>query len=118
MKLIKAEEKQFFFDKMVEMAEVIKTMPKTMEQDGQGDDALAYLHYFIGSCDWYIIEKDMLKEQYQAFGLADLGYGSELGYIPITELMANNVELDLHFEPQSIGELKKQLKAKNGTSFY
>lgn len=104
-----SEEKQWFFNKMVEMANVIETMPKTMEQDGKGDDAIAYLHYFIGGCDWYITEKDCLDEQHQAFGLANLGYGSELGYIPITELIENKVELDMFYQPITLKEVRKKL---------
>ena len=35
-----------------------QAMPKTNETDGQGRDALARLHYFIGGCDWWIVERD------------------------------------------------------------
>ena len=35
-----------------------QAMPKTYETDGQGRAALAHLHYFIGGCDWWIVEKD------------------------------------------------------------
>ena len=105
----RSEEKQWFFNKVVEMAKVIETMPKTYEQDGKGEDAIAFLHYFIGSCDWYITEKDSNDEQHQAFGLANLGYGSELGYIPITELMENKVELDMFYLPTTLKEVRKKL---------
>ncbi len=82
-------------------------MPKTYEQDGKGDDAVVYLHYFRGDMDWYITEKDMEAEQHQAFGLADLGMGfPELGYINISELIDNNVELDLYWEPKTLREVK------------
>jgi len=106
------EERQFFFDKIVEFADRIKSMPKTAEQDGKGEDAIIYLHYFIGGMDWYILEKDIEDEQLQAFGLADLGFGAELGYIPITELLENNVELDLYFEPKTLAELKSERTPK------
>lgn len=102
------EEKQFFFDKAIEMAERIKTMPKTYEQDGLGKNAVAHLHYFRGGCDWYITEKDMEAEQLQAFGSANLGYGAELGYISIVELVESNVELDLHFTPKPLSEIKQE----------
>lgn len=60
-----------------------------------------HLHYFFRGCDWYIQEKDIDSEdgQIQAFGLANLGYGFELGYISIQELVENGVELNLHFTP-------------------
>ena len=80
-------------------------MPRGYEQDGKGDSAIAYLHYFTGSCDWYITERDTTDEQHQAFGLADLGYGPELGYISVQELIENGAELDLYFEPKPLKEI-------------
>ena len=43
--------------------------------------------------------------QVQAFGIADLGMGRELGYISIPELLENGAEIDLYFKPQPIGDL-------------
>lgn len=103
---IRGEEGQFFKDKLIEVANVIQTMPKTYGQDGMGDKAIAYLHYFKGAGDWHITEKDMEAEQLQAFGLANLGQGGELGYISIQELIGAGVELDLYWEPKTIGEIK------------
>ncbi len=103
---IRGEESQFFKDKMVEIANTIQNMPQTYGQDGMGDKAVAYLHYFMGGSDWYITEKDMDDEQLQAFGLADLGHGGELGYISIQELIDSGVELDFHWSPKTIGEVK------------
>ena len=103
---IRGEEGQFFKDKLIEIANVIQTMPKTWETDGQGDRAIAYLHYFKGAGDWHITEKDMEDEQLQAFGLANIGYGGELGYISIQELIRLGVELDLYWSPKTIGAIK------------
>ncbi|AEJ01298.1 hypothetical protein Nit79A3_1466 [Nitrosomonas sp. Is79A3] len=103
---IRGEEGQFFKDKLIEIANVIQTMPKTYGQDGMGDKAIAYLHYFKGAGDWHITEKDMEDEQLQAFGLANIGYGGELGYISIQELIDAGVELDLYWTPKTIGEIK------------
>lgn len=102
------EEWQFFADKMKELAGVIAAMPKTYDQDGKGDEAVAHLHYFRGAADWYITEKDMEgRGTEQAFGLADLyGDGGELGYISIIELTEAGVELDFHFEPKTIGQIR------------
>jgi hypothetical protein len=100
------EEGQFFIDKLRDIRELIGAMPKTYEQDGMGDAAVVHLHYFVGGCDWYITEKDCEDEQLQAFGLADLGHGSELGYIAITEITRHGAELDLHFKPQTLGEIR------------
>ena len=86
-----------------------QAMPKTYESTAQGHAALAHLHYFIGGCDWWIVEKDADPDhagQVQAFGIADLGMGAELGYISIPELLENGAELDLYFtKPKTIGEI-------------
>lgn len=103
----RSQEKDFFFDKFQEYAERIGTMPKSYEQDGKGDEAVAFLHYFRGGSDFYITEKDAEPGQNQAFGLAILNEGEpELGYISIAELVASHVELDLHFEPRTLREVK------------
>jgi hypothetical protein len=90
-------------------------MPKTGEQDGKGEQATAYLHYFAGGqASWYITEKDAGSPdddpgtgQIQAFGLADLfGDGGELGYISIAEILENGGELDFHFTPKTLAEIR------------
>jgi hypothetical protein len=106
--LCRGEEKQFFFDKLCELEELICGMPQTYGQDGKGDDAIVYLHYFAGGAmNWWITEKDSEPAQNQAFGLADLGYGGELGYISIMELCESKVELDLHWKPTRLGDIRK-----------
>jgi hypothetical protein len=99
------EERQFFIDKIVEMGNLVEKMPRSYETEN-AFEPIAYLHYFKGNMDWYITEKDMENPQHQAFGLADLGYGGELGYISIQELIENNIELDLYFTPKSIKEIR------------
>lgn len=100
--LMQGEEKQFFFDKMVELADIVRNMPHTYQQ--RGDEPTYYLHYFKGGADWYIAEKDKLGDgTLQAFGLADLYHdGGELGYINIGDLVAAGVELDFHFDPRKM----------------
>ena len=84
----------------------IESMPKTYETDGQGDDAIVYLHYFSAGGDWYITERDIGDEQIQAFGLAKMQF-TELGYINIDELLKLNIELDFYWTPKTLGEIKK-----------
>ncbi len=104
--MCRGEEGDFFRAKMIEYAERIATMPKTYEQDGKGNEAVAYLHYFSGAADWWITEKDMETEQRQAFGYVDLGYGGELGYVSLVELCGvATVELDLHWTPKTLREI-------------
>ena len=98
-----------FNDVVNDLYETITTMPKTGEQGDKGDDAVAYLHYFKGGSDWYIIEKDMYDEQLQAFGYAILNGDremAELGYINIEELTRLGVELDFYYTKQTLGEIK------------
>lgn len=103
------EEKGFFLQKFIDLASLIDNMPKTYEQDGKGDQATAYLHYFTGGSDWYITEKDMEGGILQAYGYAILSGDdecAEVGYISIEELTQYGAELDLHFTPCRLAEIK------------
>lgn len=100
------EERQFFLDKFCEIAARVKAVPAIYAQESLGELAVVYLHYFIGGCDWHITEIDPVTRE--AFGQADLGYGPELGYISIPELLENNVEIDLYFEPRSLAEVNQK----------
>lgn len=119
---LRGEEKSSFVTILTELKARIESMPKSYETDGQGDEAVVYLHYFRGSVDAWVIEKDKGEEpdngepvplpcecyeQYQAFGKVDLGYGAELGYISISDLINNGVELDLYFDPKPLSEIRK-----------
>ena len=106
--LSKGEEGQFFIDKMKELEKIFETMPKVYEQDGKGNEAVAYLHYFGNGWHWYITERDTSNEQIQAFGLV-YGFERELGYISINEMLnIGAVEIDLHFTPKTLREIKKE----------
>lgn len=100
------EEKAFFKAKVMDLARLIKSMPKTYDQDGKGwGETVAYLHYFTADFDWYITEKDMTGAgTNQAFGLAVV-FERELGYISIREIIANGAELDLYFTPATLSSL-------------
>jgi len=108
------EESAYFEQLITETAQKIDAMPKTYEQDGLGEQAVAHLHYFSGGGDWYITEKDSDPDQsgqHQAFGLADpFGDGGELGYISIVELRRAGVELDLYWTPKPLAEIRTSRK--------
>lgn len=81
----------------------------------------AQLHYFAGGqANWWITEKDAGSaddapedkgKQLQAFGLADLfGDGGELGHISIQEILECGGELDFHFVPRTLGEIRSKAK--------
>lgn len=105
------EENQFFREKAVELAGVVRAMPETYGQDGKGDQAVAHLHYFTAGCDWFITEKDKGSaddepEQFQsqAFGLCCI-HEAELGYVSLPELLAAGAELDFHWTPETLGNM-------------
>ena len=83
-------------------------MPATYATESQGRAAVAYLHYFLGGADWWIVEKDSDPDsagQIQAFGIADLGTGPELGYISIPELLEAGAEIDFYYAAQTVAEI-------------
>lgn len=78
------------------------------------DDKLVHLHYFVGGCDWYVMEVD--RERRLAFGWVDLGdpQNAELGYFDLEELRRLMVtphgyplvvERDLHWTPRPFGDI-------------
>ena len=107
---LRGEEKGFFAERMDILTNLVNAMPKTHETDGHGDHAIVQLHYFHRGADWYITEKDSDQNgtgQVQAFGLADLGMGlPEMGYINIQEITRLGAEMDYHFAPRSLLDLK------------
>jgi len=52
------------------------------------EQKLVHLHYFVGSCDWYVAELD--DDSWSAFGYANLGdaQNAEWGYFSLPELEA------------------------------
>ena len=101
----KGEEKAYFKAQVMELALLIKTTPKTYEQDGLGLRAVAHLHYFTPVFDFYITEKDRTGSgTQQAFGLA-CAHEREIGYISIRQLVEAGAELDLHWVPKTLTEI-------------
>ena len=110
--LMRGEEGEWFRETVANLIKLIESMPHEYQQDGKGDQAIAYLHYFTGSMDWYITERDSSDEQLQAFGLADFGDGGEFGYISISELLqSHDVEIDLHWTPKPLAQVKSRKAA-------
>jgi hypothetical protein len=106
--LSRGEEGAFFRGKVADVRRILDTMPQARDTDGLGDSALVYLHYFTAGADWYITERDIETEQLQAFGLADLGYGGELGYISLVEICrCSSANLDLHWTPKTLADVRQ-----------
>lgn len=78
-------------------------------------EKLVLLHFFIGGCDWYIIENDGCDI---LFGYAILNNDfqiAEWGYISFSELKSINirgieVDCDLHWKDPKAGQVEKICK--------
>lgn len=108
---VTAEEHEFFRHKAAELAKRIDQIPAFYAQDGKGDEAVVYLHYFRGAANYWVTEIDRNYEprRIEAFGLANLYGGAEdaeLGYFDIAKLVRHGFELDLHFEPRTLAQLR------------
>ncbi len=111
--VINGEEGDHFVQLLSDLRARIEAMPASYETDGEGDNAVVHLHYFRGSIDAWITEKDAGDgseddSQYQAFGkitLTGSKEDAEFGYISIEELIGNDVELDLYWEPKRLAEI-------------
>ncbi len=98
------EEHQFFRQKLTELLKVIQSLPKIYDTQ-HNTNPPALLHYF-GKGDWWITEAAIIKDdpatlgQIEAFGIADLGFGAEMGYLSIPDIVNTpGIEIDLHFSP-------------------
>jgi hypothetical protein len=112
--MMRGEEGKWFKDKIQELQAMVDSMPVTYETETQTAPAVARLHYFKGSTDAWIVELDKgspddtpADYQRQAWGAVDLGYGPEMGYVSIPELLQAGLELDLHWTPRPIDQIVK-----------
>lgn len=106
---LRGSEAPAFDAKISEIHQLVHTMPKTYEQNSLGENAIVYLHYFNGSADAFITERDVEQQQEQAFGLMDLfGDGGELGYISLSEITEGGMDLDFYWTPKTLAEVRKQ----------
>ena len=116
---IRGEEEEYFVNLLIDLKYFIENMPRTYETEKlQMKDKVVHLHYFGGSVDAWIVERDVgdskyqaeIGPQHQAFGpitLSGESIGeSEWGYISIQELIDNGVELDLYWTPKPVKEVK------------
>ena len=104
--LLRGEEREFFVDAMTEIEFQYNDLPiiGSAGSDQPTDKALAKIHLFGPSCDWWLVEKPSHPEE-QFFGIADLGY-RELGYIPMDEIIRlRGVEIDLHWKPKTVQQI-------------
>ena len=84
-------------------------------------EKLVYLHFFLGSSDWYVMEYDQ-KDTFFGFVILNSDYQmAEWGYINFSELKAIKVngwleidcELEEHWKIRKAGEIDNIRKARN-----
>lgn len=86
--------------------------PPLYDTDGKPPaEKVITLHYFVGSCDWWLCEYD--PEEGIGFGYTCLGHrpSAEWGYVSLPELesiavgpLRQPVERDLHWVPRPASE--------------
>lgn len=88
----------------------LKKLGDYRSQDGLGDKAMVYAHYFYGQTDQFITETDFKDGNEFLFGFTILNGDTrfaELGAISLEELVENKkIELDFYWEPVTLGEAK------------
>ena len=70
-------------------AEVLEAIPALYATESIPErDKVVHLHYFVGGCDWWVVELDSAERPQLAFGYACLGdpQMAEWGYIDLHEL--------------------------------
>ena len=92
----------------------LKQIPKLNETE-KIKDKLIYMHFFLGSCDWWVAEFDG-KDLF--FGFAILNgddLNSEWGYISFSELKALKVDgwCEVTCETENEWTIKKASKIEN-----
>jgi hypothetical protein len=105
---LKGEEGLAIAETIKKVWQTFETMPKTYETEAK-PDPIAHLHYFIGSWDWYITEKDAEPEQLQAFCFVKSEFcpEGEFGYTCLPEITQAGAELDLYFTPAPVSKFRK-----------
>lgn len=110
----RAEEREGYLQALARLVAQEESAPRTYDQDGKGDDAIVHFHLFGPSFDVWVTELDRGAEgdprpipNRQAFGLVDLQCGPpELGYVSLEEFTRCGAELDLHWKPKRLGDVR------------
>lgn len=100
----------------------LRGMPKLYEQDGKGDETIAFVKLFdpTGSWTWFLTEFSAVAPDgipNLAFGLV-YGHETELGYVSLEELsqirgaLGLGIEIDVFFLPMTL----KEIRAKKGSA--
>lgn len=100
-------------DMLLNVVKAYQHIPSLYKQDGKGNNAVAYLHYFVGGIDWWVTEYD--RSTGKMFGLSNLNNDWTLGYFDVSFFKDNELspfqkpELDFYFKYQTINEILEKV---------
>jgi hypothetical protein len=107
-------EESEFFQRVGGPRATLEAMPVIGGQEDSDAAQTVYLHYFLGASDVWVLEKDVGGgvEQVFAFALLNADYQmAELGYVDLSELLLLGFELDFHFSPKPLAEVRERAQA-------
>ncbi len=93
----------------------LRKLPKLYETEPTPlQDKIVHMHFFVGGCDWYVVEYDLKKRIFFGFAIlhGDL-QDAEWGYFSLDELRKLKlgpfeVDRDLHWTPckaEEVGQI-------------
>ena len=102
--------------KVITKAE-IKSLPPLGATENQGEEAIAWVHWFSSSWDWWATEYD--PKTGELFGFVH-GFEDEWGYFSLVEfeemmkekplgLAQRGIERDLYWTPRTVAEMFQSL---------
>ena len=93
--------------------ETLGRMPKLYETENIPlEDKLIHLHFFIGGCDWYVVEYDG-DDLFWGFAILNNDYEmAEWGYVSLRELKSIKVQgwLEVDCELEDFWQVKRAVK--------
>lgn len=91
------------------LIDVISFMPSSsIVQHGEDlSNDIAYLHYSVGTTDYYITHRDRDTQQRNAFGAIDTGgMFMQMDYVSVHEILRAGAVLDFDWKPVPVKEIK------------
>lgn len=93
----------------------LSKIPRMYEtEDVPAADKLVHIHFFLGGCDWYIVEYDG-EDTFFGYAILNGDYDlAEWGYVNFAELKEINIrgievdcELEEYWDVKKAGEIKE-----------
>ncbi len=106
------EESAFFQEIATNLSRCIAEMPEAGSQD---EAETVFLHYFLGSSDVWVLEKDAAAGVERVFAFSLLNGDArmaELGYVDLSQLILTGFELDFYFSPKPLAEVREIVRKR------